>query len=363
MSTMEEKLVKELRNHGCHTVILYGSRARGDFTDASDWDVVGIRDGGELRRDARPWEGSWLDAFVYPAHLLEDPHDGLLDLRQGKVLLEKGSTARDLLRRLDERFAKGPTLMREDELRAVRAWHDKALERIRLGGIQGDFRRAELVARLLEDYFLMRGQWYLGPKHSFLLLEKERPDLLALFRAALAATAKLSDIEALQAAVCAAIDREPKFVPATVPEAGEGWRPARAEDDEAIVEMCAALNREDPGPRPVPEAHTRRTLTELRKNPARGQAWVCGRVPSGYAFLASFWSNELGGEICVIDEVYVRPEARGQGHGRALFTKLLTERRHVALDLEVTPANQKARAFYESLGFRPWKNQAMRIRF
>lgn len=141
------------------------------------------------------------------------------------------------------------------------------------------------------------------------------------------------------------------------------WRPATPLDDEKIIEMCVALNLEDPGPKPVPPEHTRRTLAELRKNPARGQAWVCGADPCGYAFLIHFWSNELGGEICVIDEVYVKPEARGNGAGRALFTRLLTEKKHVALDLEVTPANARARAFYESLGFRPWKNQAMRVRF
>jgi predicted nucleotidyltransferase len=33
-------------DHGCHAVILYGSRARGDFQSTSDWDVAGIREVG-----------------------------------------------------------------------------------------------------------------------------------------------------------------------------------------------------------------------------------------------------------------------------------------------------------------------------
>ena len=33
-------------DHGCHAVILYGSRARGDFQPASDWDVAGICEAG-----------------------------------------------------------------------------------------------------------------------------------------------------------------------------------------------------------------------------------------------------------------------------------------------------------------------------
>ena len=54
-------------DHGCHAVILYGSRARGDFQPASDWDVAGIREAGATapRRVARAFGGAWLDAFVY----------------------------------------------------------------------------------------------------------------------------------------------------------------------------------------------------------------------------------------------------------------------------------------------------------
>ncbi len=28
----------------CHTIVLYGSRARGDFTETSDYDIAGITD-------------------------------------------------------------------------------------------------------------------------------------------------------------------------------------------------------------------------------------------------------------------------------------------------------------------------------
>jgi predicted nucleotidyltransferase len=51
-------------DHGCHAVILYGSRARGDFQPASDWDVAGIRETGATAplRVARAFHGAWLDA-------------------------------------------------------------------------------------------------------------------------------------------------------------------------------------------------------------------------------------------------------------------------------------------------------------
>ena len=134
------------------------------------------------------------------------------------------------------------------------------------------------------------------------------------------------------------------------------WRIARPADDDAIVEMCAQLNQEDPGPRPVPPDHMRATLAVLRGDPSRGRAVVLEieQQPAGYALLIAFWSNELGGEVCEIDELFVVPEHRSQGHGQSLVT-LVAERTLwptpvVAIALVVTPGT-RARHLYERLGF------------
>jgi ribosomal protein S18 acetylase RimI-like enzyme len=145
------------------------------------------------------------------------------------------------------------------------------------------------------------------------------------------------------------------------------WRVAMISDDEAIVSMCMALNAEDPGPAPVRPDQMRRTLIKLREEPNRGRAVVCevdGRA-AGYALVISFWSNELGGDVCNIDELFVAPEYRGRGLATALFDQLsdrgqsLWPVRPAALALEVTPQNERARTLYERMGFRG-KNVAMR---
>jgi GNAT superfamily N-acetyltransferase len=145
------------------------------------------------------------------------------------------------------------------------------------------------------------------------------------------------------------------------------WRVAMISDDEAIVSMCMALNAEDPGPAPVRPDQMRRTLIKLREEPNRGRAVVCevdGRA-AGYALLISFWSNELGGDVCNIDELFVAPEYRGRGLATALFEQLsdrgqsLWPVRPAALALEVTPQNERARTLYERMGFRG-KDVAMR---
>jgi GNAT superfamily N-acetyltransferase len=102
------------------------------------------------------------------------------------------------------------------------------------------------------------------------------------------------------------------------------WRIAKTLDDEEICEMCLALYVEDPSPVMISQCQIRDTLEILRAEPTRGRAIVLeveGAI-GGYALLISFWSNELGGEVIVIDELYVRPSFRRQGHARELLTSL-----------------------------------------
>jgi GNAT superfamily N-acetyltransferase len=107
---------------------------------------------------------------------------------------------------------------------------------------------------------------------------------------------------------------------------------------------------------------------KFRAEPVRGRALVLDDEgqPGRYAFLVSFWSNELGGEVCTIDELYVVPALRSQGHSTALVASLqsgseLWPGRPVWLELEVSPLNPRARMLYERLGFVVKRNATMRL--
>ena len=136
------------------------------------------------------------------------------------------------------------------------------------------------------------------------------------------------------------------------------WRMAREDEDAVIVAMGLALTVEDPWPEPVTPQQIQYTLEVLRAEPHRGRAVVCdeGGEVIGYALLIAFWSNEFGGEVCVVDELYIAPSRRGRGLASALFTALRSgdppwPGPAVAIGLEVTPRNARALALYQRLGF------------
>lgn len=144
------------------------------------------------------------------------------------------------------------------------------------------------------------------------------------------------------------------------------WRPARTSDFPAILEMCLALYEEDAGLLKVTAAQVERTLGVFEREPFRGQAVVLDidGVVEGYAFLVPFYSNELDGVVCEVDEVFVRAPMRGRGCGSALFDAIIENRfgTFAAIALGVTPNNQRARRLYERLGFQVAGIAMLRIR-
>jgi GNAT superfamily N-acetyltransferase len=134
------------------------------------------------------------------------------------------------------------------------------------------------------------------------------------------------------------------------------WRPARSEDREEIVSMCLALHREDPGVAAVGAEQVRETLALFERDRGRGRAVVAevGNRLAGYSLLLPCWANEQGGEICGVDELYVRAERRGEGLGSALFPAIDggSFGAFAGVALGVAPTNVRARRLYERLGFR-----------
>jgi len=183
--------------HGCHSVILYGSRARGTANESSDWDVVGIRKSGASQRVARDFHGAWLDAFVHPESHFDALDEGALRLLGGRVVVDRNGFAAALLKRIAAFEAKGPPAMAPDEEEMLRVWHSKMLARIARGDLEAKYRRAWLLFESLEGYFKLRRRWYRGPKESFPWLAEHDPETHDAFARALEPEATMDELRAL----------------------------------------------------------------------------------------------------------------------------------------------------------------------
>lgn len=195
---LDAALTEDLRReHRVHTLILYGSRVRGDATPESDIDVAGFADVAETARDARLWNGMYLDAFVYPTALAHTPDAALLPLLEGRVLVDERRLAAPLLERLAALDRQGPPALSEGEARMRRVWARKMLARIRRGDVEAHYRQHWLLFMLLEDYFALRGEWYRGPKRALAELKLRAPATYAAFERALVPGASLDALDAL----------------------------------------------------------------------------------------------------------------------------------------------------------------------
>jgi GNAT superfamily N-acetyltransferase len=78
--------------------------------------------------------------------------------------------------------------------------------------------------------------------------------------------------------------------------------------------------------------------------------------PVGFALWFLNFSTWRGVHGIYLEDLYVRPGARGGGHGRALLTELAricVERGYERLEWSVLNWNRPAIGFYEALGARP----------
>jgi ribosomal protein S18 acetylase RimI-like enzyme len=128
-------------------------------------------------------------------------------------------------------------------------------------------------------------------------------------------------------------------------------RRAGPDDVEAIGRLLFDFNTEYEEPTPPPEA-----LAERFRELLAGDTVVllAGSGPDGIAvmrFRPAIWTTELE---CYLAELYVVPERRGQGLGRALMNAAMdTARAEGAtyMDLGTSEDDVAARNLYESLGF------------
>jgi ribosomal protein S18 acetylase RimI-like enzyme len=129
-------------------------------------------------------------------------------------------------------------------------------------------------------------------------------------------------------------------------------RAAGAADAEAVGRLLHAFNTEYGYPTPGPSALAERIRELLPGGETR--VLLAGDDPDGLAvlrFRPSIWTRALE---CYLAELYVVPERRGRGLGRALMESAIELARADGADrmeLGTSDDDVAARGLYESLGF------------
>ncbi len=129
-------------------------------------------------------------------------------------------------------------------------------------------------------------------------------------------------------------------------------RPAGGADLDAVGRLLHDFNREFDEPAPPPAALAVR-MAELLED-GDTVVLLAGETPDGVAvlrFRKAIWSTGLE---CYLAELYVVPDRRGRGLGRALMEAALRvarERGADTMDIGVDEPDHAARRLYESLGF------------
>ena len=132
---------------------------------------------------------------------------------------------------------------------------------------------------------------------------------------------------------------------------GNAVRSAEVEDAELIGRLLHDFNTEFDEPTPSPSALAERVRDLLSTEEFSVLLSTDGLGLAALRFRPGIWTNALE---CYLAELYVRPQRRGQGLGRALMEAAIDFARRKGADrLELGTGEQDvvARALYESLGF------------
>lgn len=127
------------------------------------------------------------------------------------------------------------------------------------------------------------------------------------------------------------------------------------EDESLFIEMCQDFYHTDAVLFPMELSKIKKTFQEaLSGSPYVRLVFLTEQAQTvGYALFAFYWSNEAGGLVAQLEELYILPEHRGKKHGHHFFDWCLQSYQDqvARFRLEVCQSNIGAIKLYESYGF------------
>lgn len=127
------------------------------------------------------------------------------------------------------------------------------------------------------------------------------------------------------------------------------------EYEEAYIAMSKEFYSGDAVLTAVDEKNFHRTLELIEEHSPylRGVILLHGEQIVGYGLLSFTYSCESGGIVVWAEELYIKPEFRGEGFGAAYMEWLTKNYSENRIRLEVSPTNRNVMRLYEKYGFHP----------
>ena len=128
-----------------------------------------------------------------------------------------------------------------------------------------------------------------------------------------------------------------------------------SQDRKLYVEMPSEFYHSPAVLHPVPDAFFERTADEALGSDAYAQIYMleCDGEPAGYGLTAKTFSQEAGGYVIWLEELYIREQFRSRGLGSEFFAYV--EKKYAGqvarFRLEVEEDNVRAISLYKRLGY------------
>lgn len=136
-------------------------------------------------------------------------------------------------------------------------------------------------------------------------------------------------------------------------------------DKADFIKMCFDFYNTDGVDHVIPISNIEKTFNLLVKASDFTKAYVYEKNNklAGYILLALTYSNEAGGTVVWLEEIYVKSEFRSQGIGSELIDFVIDKYKNKAarFRLEITESNIGAKKLYLSKGFKDLSYRQMEI--
>lgn len=132
------------------------------------------------------------------------------------------------------------------------------------------------------------------------------------------------------------------------------YRKIRTDEWNLLPPLVMALYEEDPEGEKMTPDKIENTVMTLDIHPDLGKIVVFYQEKQliGYAIIINYYSNEYGGIVICLDELYIKPNWRCLGIATEFFQSLCRNAGDaVAIRVEATSGNDRVRKLYKRWGF------------